>query len=384
MAEYITKINENGNIAVDDNILVKDYLCTAGSKILTGFNPLISAESVVRLENKGYTIKGKTNIGEFGLDFLGETSAYGQTIKDGKLVGAGASLVESEDVKALISVDLNGAPRRASAISNVKFIKPTYGTVSRHGVVACACSGETVGVTAKTTDTLIEVLSVISGHDKKDGTSLDREYEYFAQEKAFKIAIINELKNNSLDSTIEKLIANGCEVKEISIKEINEIATAWQILMSAETCNNISRFDGVKYGLRSENYTDIDDLYVNTRTEGFGFLTKATLIYGSTVLSKNKYNDCYDKSLKIRGVAKEIIKQIFADYNLILCPAYSGKEYSLEELAKNGFEICFDESKYTALASITGLPAMVTNGVQFMSDYFNENALFGVSKILEK
>ena len=382
--EFITKINDNGTIAVDDTLLVKDYLTTAGSKILSNFKPLFSAECVLRLEKSGYAIAGKTNVGEFGLGFLGESSFYGTCVKDGKVVGAGASLVAEGKVKGCLSVDLNGTPRRASAISNVKLIKPTYGVVPRYGVVACACSGETVSVLAKDTDTLVELLSKIAGYDSKDGTSINKEYDFSCNASVKKVAVIKELINSSLDKTIDKLKANGVVVDEISLKEIEEIATAWQILMSAETCNNISRYDGVKYGFRTENYSNIDDLYVKTRTEGFSFLTKATLIYGSNALSKSKYLDCYDKSLKIRALAQEIAKNIFADYDLILTPTYSGKEYKVEDLGNDSFEISLLESKYTAFASITGLPALVTDGVQFIGNYFAENTLFSVSKILEK
>ena len=150
--KYIIKINDAGKIAVDDTILVKDVPATAGSKMLEQFKPLFSAEAVVRLENAGYKISGKTNVGEFGLDLLGETSCYGKA--EGKLEGAAASLVAAGEAFAALNVDLNGAPRRAAAVSGVDFIKPTYGTVSRYGVIAAACSGEQIGVTAKNAEAL--------------------------------------------------------------------------------------------------------------------------------------------------------------------------------------------------------------------------------------
>lgn len=382
--EYITKINEKGQIAVDDTLLVKGELCTAGSKMLYNFKPLFSAECVSRLEEKGYLVSGKTNVGEFGLGFLSENSYFGASKSNGKLVSASAELVARGEVKGALGVDLNGSTRRGACISGVKNIKATYGVISRYGVIACACSGETVSITAKDTDGLIEILSSVAGYDKKDGTSLNKEYNFKADGEVKRVAVISELKNESLDCVIEKLSKMGVVVEEVSIKEIEEIATAWQILMSAETCNNLSRYDGVKYGYRTENYTDIDDLYVNTRTEGLGLLTKENIVYGSYVLSKSKYLDCYDKSLKIRGIAKKIAKEIFEKYDLILTPVYSGKEYTEEDFKENHFEKVFNESKYTAFASITGLPAIVSDGVQFIGDYFSENLLFSLTKSLEK
>ncbi len=375
MERYTVIINENGSIAVDDNILVKGYPTEAGSKILQGFTPLFSAEAVERLEKKGYAIAGKSKVGEFGLDLLGETANYNPCLS------AGASLVKDGKVKASLSVDANGYPRRAAAKEGVKFIKPSYGTVSRYGVIPCVCSAEQIGVTAGTTKDLIEVLSVISGHDEKDGTSLlEKEYSYAPEVKTFKVAYIKELKTAETENAIATLVKEGVEVSEVSLKEVEEIATAWQILASAETCNNVSRYDGVKFGYRTENYNDIDELYVNTRTEGFGFLTKAILLYGSEVLSKGKYKKCYDKALKIRRIAVEKLEEILSQFDAILLGVSSGASHDEEDL----FTAVYKESLYTAPSSITGLPALVTDGVQFIADYGKENLLFGLSHILEK
>ena len=148
MNYYKIKLGD-GNIAVDDTILVKDTESCAGSKMLEGFKPLFSAEAVTRLESKGYKIAGKTHVGEFGLDLLGETSYYGAVTENGALRGAAAALVADGTVEAALSVDVNGYPRRAAAASEVAFLKPTYSTVSRYGVIAAASSGEQIGVTAK-------------------------------------------------------------------------------------------------------------------------------------------------------------------------------------------------------------------------------------------
>ena len=184
----------NNKIAVDDTILIKDTLSTAGSKIMDGFKSLFSAEAVERLEAKGYEISERTQTGEFGLDLVGEFSYYAP--QSGKLAGAAASLVADGKVKAALGVDMNGAPRRAAALSGTAFIKPTYGTVSRYGVISCAASGEQLGVYAADTDTVAEILGVIAGHDSKDGTSLPAEkYEYAvnADVKGKKVAVVKEL-----------------------------------------------------------------------------------------------------------------------------------------------------------------------------------------------
>lgn len=393
MSLYINKINDGGSIAVEDTILVKGVPATAGSRMLENFKPLFSAQAVEALEKAGYTIAGKTNVGEFGLDLVGETSYFGANEEDGRLVGASASLVASGEVKAALAVDLNGAPRRAAALSGVDFIKPTYGTVSRYGVIACACSGETVGVTAKDAEGLKEILSAVAGHDPKDGTSLKAEkYEYSLSENVagMKIGIIKELYDAAdsavkakIDAYTGKLKKKGAEVCEISLDIAKDISTAWQILMSAETCNNLSRFDGVKYGYRAEGYKNIDELYVKSRTESFGFLTKATVIYGSDVLSKGKYDSCYDKSLRIRRIAVDRMKEIFSSLDAVLAPACSKTEYKKYDTS-DAFMKVFEESLFTAIPSITGMPAIVTDGIQLMGDAFSESKLLSIAYNTEK
>jgi len=390
---YINEISKDGVIAVDDTILVKGTPATAGSKMLENFTPLFSAEAVERLEKAGYGISGKTNVGEFGLDLLGETSYFGE-VKDGEnLAGAAAELVKKGEVKAALSVDLNGSPRRAAAVSGVDFIKPTYGTVSRYGIISCAASGEQVGVTAKNAEDVKEILSVIAGHDSKDGTSLPEDkYEYSVDENVsgMKIALVKELYDSAsdevkakIDAYAENLKKQGAVVETVSLDVVSEAQTAWCILMSAETCNNISRFDGVKYGYRTPEYKNIDELYVKSRTEAFCFLTKATLIYGSDVLSKGKYEACYDKSLRIRRVVMDKVKEVLSSYDALLTPASSKMDYKSYEVLES-FDKVFEESVFTAVASITGLPAMVTKGVQLVSDSFKESVLLSIAHSVEK
>ena len=390
MKYYATKVSEKGNIAVDDTILVKDVVTTAGSKILDGFKPLFSAEAVTRLENKGYTVAGKTNVGEFGLDLVGEFSYYAP--QEGKLEGSASSLVANGEVEAGLGVDMNGSPRRAAALAGVDFLKPTYGTVSRYGVISCAASGEQVGVYAKDAEKVAEIMGVIAGHDDKDGTSLKNDsYDYsLADVKGKKVAINKYLLDKADDEAKAKVLAfadslraNGVEVTEINC-EMPEIAnTAWQILMCAETCNNVSRYDGVKFGHRAKEYKNIDELYVNTRTEGFNFLTKAVILYGSDVLSKTRYKDCFDKSLRIRRVVAEGVQKNFEKYDAVLTPVCSKASYEVYDI-KDAFGKVFEESVFTAVPNLVGVPALVTSGVQLIGNHFSESTLLSLAHSVEK
>ena len=390
MKYYATQINEKGNIAVDDTLLVKDVVTTAGSRILDGFKPLFSAEVVTRLEDKGYTVAGKTNVGEFGLDLVGEFSYYAP--QEGKLEGSAASLVANGDVVAALGVDMNGGARRAAALAGVDFLKPTYGTVSRYGVISCAASGEQVGVYANDAEKVAEIMGVIAGHDDKDGTSLRNDsYDYgITDVKGKKVAINKFLLDKADDVTKSKVLAfadslraNGVEVVEVNC-DMPEIAnTAWQILMCAETCNNVSRYDGVKFGHRAKEYKNIDELYVNSRTEGFNFLTKAVILYGSDVLSKNRYKDCFDKSLRVRRVVAEGIAKAFENFDAILTPVCSKAEYESYDI-KDAFGKVFAESVFTAVPNLIGVPALVTNGVQLMGNHFAESTLLSLANSVEK
>ena len=390
MNEYITKICETGNIAVDDTILVKGVPATAGSKMLDGFKPLFSAEAVTRLETAGYTVAGKTATGEFGLDLVGEFSYYAP--QEGTLKGAAAELVAKGDVKAALGVDMNGTTRRAAALSGVSFLKPTYGTVSRYGVISCAASGEQLGVYAKDTAGISEIMGIIAGHDDKDGTSLPAEkYDYTVSDtNGKKVCIVKELLDKADDAAKAKVLAvaealeaDGVTVETVSLDVFDLANTAWQILMCAETCNNVSRYDGVKYGHRAAKYRNIDELYVNSRTEGFNFLTKTVILYGSDVLSKNRYKDCYDKSLRVRRVVSEKMAELFASYDAVLTPVCSKASYEAYDM-NYAFIKVFEESVFTCVPNLIGCPALSVKGVQFMGKNFSESTLLSLGACAER
>ncbi len=399
MGYYITQAqtggtNAAGRVAVDDTLLVAGMTATAGSKMLGDYKPLFDAEAVTRLKNAGYEISGKTNVGEFGLDVLGETSFAGPSEKaDGTLESAAAALTASGAVTGALNVDLTGAPRRAAALAGVVFVKPTYGTVSRYGVIPCACSGEQIGVTAKTAAAAAGLLRVISGHDDKDGTSLPPEayaLEIGDSVRGLRFGIPKEYLDKAAPDMAEKVRAFGAvmaglgaAVEEFSLPEIPLAQPAWQILMSAETCNNLSRYDGIKFGYRTQSFRNQDELYTKSRTESFSLLTKAVVLYGSDVLSKGRYDACYDKSLRVRRVLRDRLAEVFASYGCILAPACSKSAYSARMLG-DSLDAAYDESFFTALASITGIPAVCAGGVQLMAGRLMEPALLTAAACYEK
>ena len=390
MSYYSVELSEKGTIAVDDTILVKGAIASAGSRILEGFKPLFSAEAVKRLEDKGYEISGKTHVGEFGLDLAGEFSYYSPA--EGQIEGAAAQLVKEGKVKAALGVDMNGSTRRSAAISGVNFLKPTYGTVSRYGIISCASSGEQMGVYAGNVEAVKEIMDVIAGHDEKDGTSLKKEYTYSTAEEVAgkKVCVVKELLEKAdedvrakVNAYADKLRANGVVVEEISLDIFDVANTTWQILMTAETCNNVSRYDGVKYGHRAAQYKNIDELYVNSRTEGFNFLTKAVILYGSDVLSKNRYDECYGKALKVRRVVAEKFEEIMSQYDAVLTPVCSKTAYEKYDI-KDAFMNVFNESVFTALPNLIGTPALTNGGVQLMGKHFSESTLLSLAGSIER
>lgn len=372
-------------ITVDNMILTQAAPTTAGSKMLDGFMSLLDAECLVRLTDAGYTMAEKTAVGEFAIDLLGETAFSGEknlrNLKDAV-----------EDNFAGVCLDVNGYPRRVAAQNGLVSIKPTYGTVSRYGTIPVACSGETVSVVAKCADNCKEVLAAICGHDDKDGTSLsDAECTSWKNDTASpkKVALLKGMIDGvdadvkaKIDALIESLKKNGVEVTEIDDTLIKKSRIAWNILMSSELCNNVSRYDGVKYGYRANDFTNIDEMYTNTRTEAFGPVLKTAIIFGSENLSTDNYFKVYDKALRVRRVIKEAFDKIFVEFDAVLMPACSKMSYNDEMLADKNAS--FEENLYTAPASITGLPAVVVGGGQFIGKAFSESMLFEIAKICEK
>jgi len=353
-------------ILLDGMILTKELPTSAGSKMLDGYMSPFNAAVVERLTEAGYEIAGKAPVGEFAIDLSGETNFEGKTFS-------------SEDC-ATVMLDVNGSPRRIAAQNGLVYIKPTYGIVSRFGTVAVACSGECVGVMAKSASECKDVLSVLVGNDERDGTMHADGVckSALGIKKVKKVALLDMgVKSAELDLARSELEANGIEVASVDAGVIESASAAWNILMCAELCNNVSRFDGIKYGYRAKNYKNLDELYTNSRTEAFGELVKTAILYGSDVLSSNNYMSKYDKAMRVRRVIAEAFTEIFKEYDAVMLPACSKTSYTASDDV-------FVENKYTAPASVTGLPAVVAGGVQLVGKAFSDGALLDVSAILTK
>lgn len=385
MKMYIAQTEKSAkNVVVDDMILTTDMPTSAGSKMLDGYMSLFQAEAVTKLTDAGYKVYAKANTGEFGLDMLGETSYYGPVEDQGKLITAAAKAVKDGEADAAVTLEVNGAGQRAAALSGLTFVKPTYGTVSRFGTIPAVCSGETVSVTAKDAQTAREVLWALKGHDDKDGTSLPQEKCVFDEVKEIKkVAVAKSLMVGENAARVEemkaKLSAQGVEVAEIDAEELLLAKSAWNILMSAELCNNVSKYDGVKYGYRTPNYTDLDSLYTNSRTEAFGYLTKSVVLFGSETLSEANYYKVYDKAQRIRRVISEAVAKVFGEFDAVLAPVASKAAYTAQEALANPY-MAYEESLYIAPAMITGLPVVVTGGVQLMGPAFSESSLLALAE----
>lgn len=358
-------------ILLDDMILTKELPTTAGSKMLDDYMSPFDAAVVEKLADN--EIVGKVAVGEMAIDLVGET-CYSGNAKD-------AAVKALDGADAIVSFDVNGAPRRVAAQNGLVYIKSTYGIVSRYGTVASACSGECVGVMAKTASACADVLGAIVGKDERDGTMHSDEVckKAVSEKKAIKkVALLDMgVKSIELETAKAELQANGIEVVSLDAGVIESANAAWNILMCAELCNNVSRFDGIKYGYRTANYKTLDELYTNSRTEAFGDLLKTAIIYGSDALSSVNYMVKYDKSLRVRRVIVEALGKILSEHDAILMPACSKSEYTDSDSA-------FVENKYTAPASISGLPAVVAGGVQLVGAAFSDGALLDLAKILTK
>lgn len=358
-------------ILLDDMILTKDTPTTAGSKMLCGYVSPFEATVASKLE-KDYEIAGKAFVGEFAIDLVGETN-----YNNDKAYALG-------DACALVALDVNGAPRRVAAQNGLVYVKPTYGTVSRFGTVAIACSGESVGVMSRSAQDCLDVLTNIVGKDERDGTMHADDVckgSVKAEKKIKKIAVLkleaDADVSNDMSALKAKMEKNGIELCEIEAGVISSANAAWNILMCAELCNNVSRFDGIKYGYRSQNYKTLDELYTNSRTEAFGELAKTAILYGSDVLSTKNYMAKYDKAMRVRRVISEAFAEIFKEYDAVMLPTCSKKSYTEADDV-------FVENKYTAPASVTGLPSVVIEGVQLIGPAFTDGSLLELAGIIEK
>ena len=395
-------------VALDDLILTTDMPTSAGSRMLEGFRSLFEAEVATRLKEAGWTITGKVNVGEFGVDLLGETSHFGAVTNGaGHLTSAAAVLLTDLDTDAVVGLEVNGTGARAAACSGQIHLKPTYGCISRYGTVAVACSGETIGISALDADTVADVLDAVAAHSTADGTSLPETAcarltgAGAAAGEAWAAPITRVLVARGLTATADAetrqlleaaaaaLRAQGITVAETSPETDRILAAAgeaWTILMSAELCNNVNRFEGVKYGYRSQDFLTIGELYTNSRTEAFGPVLKTLLLYGSEVLATDNYDSHYDRAMRIRRLICEALDAALAGgetketagQTAILLPACSKRAYTADDVAANPY-LALEENRFTAPAAISGLPALTAGGVQLLGPAFSDRALLALA-----
>lgn len=364
-------------IIIDDMFLTVDVPTTAGSKILEGYQSPTQATAITKAQAAGYVLAMKTPVGEFAIDLLGETAVSGAWGREGILKNATAQMLWWEnDARGAFCLDVNGYPRRAAAQMGLVCLKPTHGAVSRQGIVSVAASGETVDILAKTVEDCRELFDAIAEDPKKEDAPIRR----VAVLTSLNDGINDEVKQK-ISSAVSALEKSGISTTYIENDVVFASKAAWNILLCAELCKSTARFDGVRYGYRTKNFATLDELYTNSRTEGFGDLVKAAILYGSEVLSAQNYTNVYEKALRVRRVIADEFAKLFENFDAVLLPTCSQMVYTQEQISADKY-IAFEENRYTAPATLAGLPALVAGGVQVIGRVNAEHALLGVAKIL--
>ena len=360
----------------DDMFLTTGSPATAGSKMLEGYQSPIGARVIQKVQAAGYTLDMTTPVGEFAIDLLGETAASGAWMYDGVLKNATAKMLCWENVNGALCMDVNGYPRRAAAQMGLVCLKPTYGAISRQGVVSVAPSGETVDILARSVADCRALFSAVVERNPIKAAPIRR------------VAVLSSLDTETNPEVKQRICAaiSNLEKSEICVTYVeNSIfctaKAAWNILLCAELCKSLARFDGVRYGHRTENFSTLDELYTNSRTEGFGELVKAAILYGSDVLSAQNYENVYMRALRTRRVIADAFAKLFENFDAILLPSCSQMFYTEAQIAKEKY-IAFEENRYTAPATLAGLPAVVAGGVQLIGKANSEQALLDVANIL--
>ena len=364
------------SIIVDDMLLTADTSTTAGSKTLAGYQGLVDADVITKALANGYTLTAKAPVGEFALDLLGETSAVGAYACDGNLKNLSAQMLCWGDAVGALCLDVNGYPRRAAAQSWLICLKPTYGAISRNGVVSVAPSGETVDVLARNTKDCRDLFFAIAEHTKKNDTPIRR----VAVLTSLDTDMNCEVKRN-INLAISNLEKSGISATYIENEPLSLAKAAWNVILSAELCKSTARYDGIRYGHRAKNFSTLDELYTNSRTEGFGDLTKAAILYGSEVLTAENYQAVYEKALRVRRAITEEFARLFQNFDAVLLPACSKMVYPEADVKQDKY-LSFEKNRYTAPATLAGLPAVVAGGVQLVGNVYSEDALLDVASLL--
>lgn len=387
--------------AIKDNMCTKDMRTTCSSKILENFVPTYTAEAVLNLEKAGAVILGKTNMDEFAMGSTTETSYYGVTrnpwntehVPGGSSGGSCAAVAANECFYALGS-DTGGSIRQPSSFCGVTGIKPTYGTVSRYGLIAYGSSLDQIGPVAKDVSDCAAILEAISSHDLKDSTSMARTDCDFTSAlkddvKGMKIGIPSSYFGEGLDEEVRAAILKaadilkekGAIVETFDLGLVDYAIPAYYVIASAEASSNLSRFDGIKYGYRTKEYEGLHNMYKKTRSEGFGPEVKRRIMLGSFVLSSGYYDAYYLKALRTKALIKKEFDKAFAKYDLILAPASPDTAPKLGASLSDPLKMYLGDI-YTISVNLAGFPGMTVPcgmdskglpiGMQLIGDCFKE------------
>lgn len=400
-------------VAIKDNMCINGMLTSCSSKILSNFVPTYTATAVEKLQEAGAVIIGKTNMDEFAMGSTTETSYYGETKNPwdknkvpGGSSGGSAAAVAAEEVVCALGSDTGGSIRQPASFCGVTGIKPTYGRVSRYGLIAYGSSLDQIGPLAKDVTDCAALLEIISQYDKKDSTSVNRDDNDFTgalvdDVKGLKIGLPRDYFSEGLDPDIKdavyaaakKLEEKGAVVEEFDLGMVEYTIPTYYIIAAAEASSNLERFDGVKYGYRTDSYTDLHNMYKKSRSEGFGPEVKRRIMLGSFVLSSGYYDAYYVKALKAKALIKQAYDKAFEKYDIILGPVAPTTAIKMGESLSDPIKMYLGDV-YTVPVNLAGLPGIslpcgydrdgMPIGLQMVSDAFNEKTIIRAAYAYEQ
>lgn len=400
-------------VAIKDNMCTDGMLTTCSSKILSNFVPTFSSQAVVNLKEAGAVIIGKTNMDEFAMGSTTETSYYGATknpwntdhVPGGSSGGSAAAVAANECYYALGS-DTGGSIRQPAAYCGVVGMKPTYSTVSRYGLIAYGSSLDQIGPICKDVTDCATILEVISTYDPKDATSVKRQDTDFTSAliddvKGMKIGVPKDYFGDGMDEEVkdavlraaEVLKSKGAVIEEFELSLVKYAIPAYYTIASAEASSNLERFDGIKYGYRTNEYEGLHQMYKKTRSEGFGPEVKRRIMLGSFVLSSGYYDAYYLKALKVKALIKKAFDEAFSKYDVILGPVAPGVAPKLGESLCDPIKMYLGDID-TISANLAGLPGIslpcgiskngLPIGLQLMGDCFKEKNIIRAAYAYEQ
>lgn len=395
-------------IGVKDNIMTYGLRTTAGSKMLENFVPPYEASIIERIKAEDGIIIGKTNMDEFAIGSSTETSYFGMTKNPidnervpGGSSGGSAAAVKADEVLLSLGTDTGGSVREPAAFCDIVGLKPTYGLVSRYGIISMANSLDQVGIMGKNVENTFELLKIIAGEDKKDSTTVGTVFNIDSLSKdisGMKAALPREFFDDEFDEniknkvleTVDKLENIGVEIEYVNMPSLKYSLSAYYLINTAELSSNLSRFDGIRYGYRTENYSSLDELYKKTRSEGFGKEVKRRIIAGTYSLNKNN-EDYYKRALKVRTLIINDFNRIYNDFDIIISPTTPILPFKLGEKLDDSLDM-YKSDIFTAPVNLAGLCAIslpcgkVNNlpvGIQIIGDRFCEEKILNISYALE-